>query len=600
MPKRMAIIGGPITAGDTYYVSSAGSDSAAGTLAAPFLTLQRAADVARASGRLGVVDVTITWLTDLYGVTLRLTDADSGTASHPVTYRGATSAKRLYGGVPVTGWSVYSGSIQRAAVSGNFWTMYENGIRGLSARSPELVINATYPVAPEPFKNTTGVSGSHTTLTYNPADIDPTGWAVADLQLVTFSGYNATARWFSDTTPVATVNTSTNTITVSTAQPVKSPLFFPGAVAGATFYLQGALELLTQAGEWYYDRNDVHGSPGGGQHYLYYWPRATPIASQEIIVPTTQDVVRIEGASTSSPAKWIRFDRATIGWTDFTSWFRYGLEYDHVPTLPGTAFWPTEASLSGTLHAIVYLNNVENCAVTNSHLTCAGMDGIFGYQWCKRINVTGTWMDHLGYNGIHMEGQDPATATNVNGGHYLDNIKITDYGELVFHGGSVWFANVGDSNISHFEFARGSRQAISFSANGTYPTADFYTRNNTIEYGYIHEVCQDSGDTGAIDFVAISSIKDSGVYNVNRINQVLIVTANKHPNVLDTDPYGVFFDNETAGQILSNVEVRTTTGAGIGISGSSGNHTLSNYTGGSFSAGLMDYPNIGTRPGFPW
>src|SRR5689334_21541756 len=66
------------TAATTYYVATTGSDSGAGTLAAPFATIQKAIDTVAAGGTIAVRGGT-------YALTANLQITKSGTAAAPIT-----------------------------------------------------------------------------------------------------------------------------------------------------------------------------------------------------------------------------------------------------------------------------------------------------------------------------------------------------------------------------------------------------------------------------------------------------------------------------------------------------------------------------------
>jgi hypothetical protein len=101
-----------VAAGNTYYVSTTGSDSNSGTLSQPFLTINHAAQVAQAG------DTVI-----IRGGTYRetVTPANSGTSTAPITYESYPGEKATINGCNlITGWTSYSGSIYQAPMN---WTM---------------------------------------------------------------------------------------------------------------------------------------------------------------------------------------------------------------------------------------------------------------------------------------------------------------------------------------------------------------------------------------------------------------------------------------------------------------------------------------------
>ncbi|MET9912874.1 hypothetical protein ABZZ74_39905 [Streptomyces sp. NPDC006476] len=106
----------------TYYVSPSGDDSNAGTITAPFKTLQHARDVVRTvdSDMTGDINVFLRGGTYPVSGTIDFTSADSGTNGHHVVYAAYQNEKPvLDGGVQVTGWTQHSGNIWKATLNRN-------------------------------------------------------------------------------------------------------------------------------------------------------------------------------------------------------------------------------------------------------------------------------------------------------------------------------------------------------------------------------------------------------------------------------------------------------------------------------------------------
>lgn len=122
-----------------------GSDSAAGTQAAPFQTIEKAKAAAAALSAGG--DVTV-WL---HGGTYRVsnaitfTSADSGKNGHVITYKAVSGeVPVISGGTPITGWTIYDAQkniyvadVPAAAVnSRQFYVDGEHQTRAMTEQSP--------------------------------------------------------------------------------------------------------------------------------------------------------------------------------------------------------------------------------------------------------------------------------------------------------------------------------------------------------------------------------------------------------------------------------------------------------------------------------
>src|SRR5215472_1518788 len=115
------------------YVSPTGNDSAAGTLAAPFATVNRARLAVQAllPGRTTPITVALRGGTYYMAAPLAFTAADSGTASAPVTYEAYPGEiPVLSGAVRLNNWIV-----ALPTATQNFEQLYVNGQRRYRPRT---------------------------------------------------------------------------------------------------------------------------------------------------------------------------------------------------------------------------------------------------------------------------------------------------------------------------------------------------------------------------------------------------------------------------------------------------------------------------------
>jgi hypothetical protein len=254
----------------TYYVSTSGSDAAAGGTAAPFRTIQKCATVA-ASGD------TCTIASGTYREAVK--PAHDGT-----TFAAAPGADVLVDGTdPVSGWSqtsdgdldalsandkflagspfasaVHDGHIYQAGVTldpalpGN--QVFMDGTLGVEAQYP---YPGTNPLNPH---TATAQSGTNTSITSSDLT-QPAGYWV---------GARFTVRnWFiTQTAPVTDSSPGNLTASALTGCVSLSPN------QQTSFSLSGKLEELNHAGSWFYD---------AGAHRLYVWtPDGSPAARHTI------------------------------------------------------------------------------------------------------------------------------------------------------------------------------------------------------------------------------------------------------------------------------------------------------------------------------
>ena len=264
-------------AATTYFVATTGSDSNAGSSAAPFLTIQKCATIAVAGDTCQIG-------AGIYRETV--TPAHSGTATAPINFAAASGAKVTVDGTDaVSGWSLDSGHIYKTAVtlagsaaatysSTEFPTNTDLWANQLFSGSEGTAIpEAAYPApSTNPFTQafiTSGWSSTRSatatctappctttltgTLTYNsfPAFGDMTG-AVAD-----FAG-----GWVALSATVTSGTLSSSNHKLNISFPESDSKVYPGGGNDNEFRLVGKKAFLTAANEWFYD---------AAAHELYMW-----------------------------------------------------------------------------------------------------------------------------------------------------------------------------------------------------------------------------------------------------------------------------------------------------------------------------------------
>ncbi|MFF4799973.1 hypothetical protein ACFY1U_16435 [Streptomyces sp. NPDC001351] len=153
----------------TYYVAPNGDDANAGTITAPFKTLQHARDVVRTVNSDMTGDINVFLRGGNYPVssTIAFTSADSGTNGHHVVYSAYQNEKPvLNGGVQVTGWTQHSGNIWKASLNRDvkLRALYVNDKRaqmaskGPSCGSAGTTSTTRTPVSPTPGPGRTGTT----------------------------------------------------------------------------------------------------------------------------------------------------------------------------------------------------------------------------------------------------------------------------------------------------------------------------------------------------------------------------------------------------------------------------------------------------------
>ncbi len=435
----LLLAAGDLPGAAVYYVATNGSDSAAGTQAAPFATLEKARDALRAIAPVaGGATVYLRGGTYYRTNTLVLTSADSGLAAgSPVVWRnypGETAT--LIGGLPLTNWQILTGNvmvvnIRTQGFSGTINKLVCDGVLQRKARWPNWTDAQPYDTA---FKLAVG-AGSSTVFNYAAGDLPrAVNWAnPGEGEVCIFSGgqFNNTLNG------IASINTGTRTINLG--NPAQYTI-----VTGNKFYVRGLREELDAPGEWYL-------SPG---LMLYFYP-SNSIGGSLVTAPKADNLFAL-----------------AAGCSNLTI---YGL------------------NLSCSSLAAVTMAGTTNCVVTGCTINNVGdynTDGVSiagGYQNGASSNV----ISYVGRSGVSLTGGVQRTLTPST--NYATYNFIHHMGVECKEGSGVDLGGYGGSGgvgmyVAHNQIWAGPRSGINF----------LKVNNCLMEYNHIYNVMQETDDGGAI------------------------------------------------------------------------------------------------------
>lgn len=566
----------------SYYVDPVnGSDSNNGTSStSAFATLPRAQTAVEGVNSSMTGDIMVYLMPGDYLVTspINLTQADAGTNGHNIiwTSYGARGTARLIGGVKVTGWTLYSGNIYQASVSlpaQRLEALWENGVRGRLGRVPTsgyYVVNADD--ATTPSKKFQWKSG----------DTIPTVAKPTDLQVYIWPGSH---DWSTEIHDVASLDRTNRWITLTTG--MQQP-YLGNPVAGSRYYLQGALELVTQPGDFYYD------SSAG---ILYYYPRTTPLSSQEVIVPTTTTLFSAVPSGTLQLDGWWQFENnaedSSVAGNDGTAinspTYLTGVmgqaisldgstQYVSVPDTPYVEFGPSanpftlSAWISTTATSLQPIVTVGRPTNDNTQdidykfwLNSSGQLEL--NRWNKPNSTSYTITDTSGTN-VHDGAWHHVVFVNESGTSH----KLYIDGNLVQTSTATWTYN--DSNQNPVEIGR------------------FIDTPNTItDYfaGALDDVRIYQSALSASDVTALYNLANPGpppLANVAFTNLKFVATNLDYTVPSGTNQGMLFFQDCAQIQVLNN-DFENIGGSGVNIQGPGTNITVSgNYVEDAGDAGI--------------
>ena len=244
----------------TYYVATNGADAGAGTLAAPFRTIQKAASLAVAG------DVVIV-RAGTYRETVR--PPRSGSAGAPITFQAYPGEQVTVSGANVVGgWTAHKNKVYKARQSWDLGfganQVFLDGRMLIEARWPNTTLDVSRPVK---------ASIDSATSTVDPVTL--AGTATLNDSALT----HAAATWDGATihfVPGQGWAGQTGTVTTSAAGRLTFTYTQRGSqapVAGNAYYLTGKFSALDAPGEWFRDAD--------GQ--LYLWTPASDAPTAHVV-----------------------------------------------------------------------------------------------------------------------------------------------------------------------------------------------------------------------------------------------------------------------------------------------------------------------------
>lgn len=216
----------------------------------------------------------------------------------------------------------------------------------------------------------------------------------------------------------------------------KYPASF-GVVEGRRFYFYNMLEEIDQPGEWYLDRTD-------GKLYVY---------------PT-------DDFNASASIEYVTFNQPFFDVSNSRNVTIQGLRLDK-----SVGKGITGDTVEGLL--------VNDCEISNLSGNAVELKGA---RDCRVIN---SYLHDLGATGINITGGDRETLTP--GNNAIENNKIERFGQIkTTYNPAATVGGVGNA-IRYNEISDTPHMALGYGGN-----------DHVIEYNEIYDVCKDTADSGAI------------------------------------------------------------------------------------------------------
>ncbi|MBM4042402.1 MAG: right-handed parallel beta-helix repeat-containing protein, partial [Planctomycetes bacterium] len=492
----------------SFFVSPNGADENPGTEARPFKTIEKARDAVRAVNAKMTGDIVVILRGGTYPLarTLAFGPEDSGTGGHNVVYKafeGETPI--LSGGKAITGWAQDGARWKAKSNIPNFRQLYVNGVRAIRARGnapPGLALH--------------GADG------YKLPKADMAAWGnQEDIEFC----YIVT--WTHSRCKVKSIAKEGDGAIVTMLQPhFTMARTKEGVQVKLPNYIENALELLDEPGEWYLDRRAPGAGDGSGT--VYYIPRpGEDMAKAEVIAPAIERLLELRGTLvhpvhnvhfvhlTFAHGSWLQ--PSEIGHPDVQANFLN--DPKNLIKRSGTVTTAHNEQIKSPSNIVCHAAKsirFEGCTFTK--LGTGALDIEVGSQdnaiiGCHFHDISGTAIQ---IGDVLKDDHHPDDPRKIVKGNSVTNCLIHDCG-VEFKGSVGIFAGYTEATtIVHNEIRDLPYTGVSVgwgwgeedAGGGAYGQKPFYdtpttAKNNRIELNHIHHVMRELHDGGGIYTLSI-------------------------------------------------------------------------------------------------
>ena len=468
----------------TFYVSTAGNDETGdGSKAAPFATIKRAKEeVAKVNN-----DMTGDIIVYVQPGEYKLEETEvfkpehGGKNGYNVIFKGTDilNPPLISGGKRVTGWTKGENGIWSAPLTDMEYVrnLYVNELAAIRARSTYKYQFTEY------YDDPATVDVKYDGYKIRRLNFPETLSRPQDMELV----WNHT--WETRRTPVENIIYGDKDITIKV---------FPQSIqgdasttrAGQWAYLENAMELLNEPGEFYWN---------AGEGRIYYYPYEQEDMTTAITyVGETERLIKVEGNSAEDKVNNLIFDGLKIFYGEwfFTSKYGWmGSQSDGQGTgSRSTGFYKDQFT------AQICVDYADRFVMRNCEVACNGAAGISMEFGVTNSKLEGNIFRDLSGTGIKIGAHDNQLEANK----HKQNRKIDVVNNVVTRIGQEWFNNCGisvmwekDINILHNYISETPYSGMSIGW-GWEQEYQYDVGNYNISYNHVENVMEVNNDCGVI------------------------------------------------------------------------------------------------------
>lgn len=393
------------------WVSPTGNDANPGTKEKPLATILMAQRQARELRRAndpslkGGIQIILQSGTYQFDEPLQIRPEDSGTPESPTTFCAEKGAEVVIsGGVRVTGWQQVNGNIYKAHLDRG------SKLRSLFVNGKRMHMAGTdVPVKGEGNWGSYHIDGSEPWALGAGSAVDGVKFSSKDIQvyenaedveLVQFNIWTQKVLCARDIEPMG------DTTVIKLQQPygaIATSMAWAGAINyEKSFVIRNAYELLDSPGEFYFNRKTKT---------LYYYSNGEDMTTANVITPTSDGLIHIQGESITKRVKHICFEGITFS---FDHWNLLDVAGSHgfagiqslglaVKYIPDGNWHPSEYNTTDVPRGAIHVENAEGIQfIRNRFESISSAVAINLVNDVKNSKVEGNYFNDLLGNAVSV------------------------------------------------------------------------------------------------------------------------------------------------------------------------------------------------------
>ena len=398
------------------YVSPTGNDNNDGSKNAPVKTLARANELVAELTPDMTDDIVVHFAGGNYPVSSMMTidNSVSGQNGYKVIYKGddINNPPVFNAGTKVTGWQKQTDSPIWEAPAADITatrTLYVNDNPATLARSrylyqPTALYNKTgSSYASDGFKIT---NTNFPEIKTNPGDV-MVCWPIL---------------WTLSRTPVNNITRGRVTTVFDMQQPQWATHTTQGYEhlkigTGRQFYIENALELLDEPGEFYFDKTEKK---------MYYYPyEEEDMKTAEVYAGTTEKMLQISGSSVSNKVSNIELNNLTFKYSGLNEISEKGVKFNQADH-EWYCYNPSAVGYTDRLFpGQIIVNHADSITIKNCDFACLGSNGISMDNGVTNAIVTGNIFRDISGTAL-VVGHFLHTNTLPSGHQRVENVEVAN------------------------------------------------------------------------------------------------------------------------------------------------------------------------------